>query len=92
MFANLAFSLLEIESRGINHRDFRPDNMLIFNKNDIDYIVVSDFGISTYSQSTKKIIPDYNSIVGCYSFISPERFADEEGEKEDVWELGATLY
>jgi serine/threonine protein kinase len=29
MFANIAFSLLEVNSRGIFHRDLKPDNMLI---------------------------------------------------------------
>jgi len=28
MFANIAFSLLEINSRGIFHRDLKPENML----------------------------------------------------------------
>jgi serine/threonine protein kinase len=28
MFANIAFCLLEINSRGIFHRDLKPDNML----------------------------------------------------------------
>ena len=29
MFANIAFSLLEVNSRGIFHRDLKPDNMLL---------------------------------------------------------------
>ena len=29
MFANIAFSLLEVNRRGIFHRDLKPDNMLI---------------------------------------------------------------
>jgi NIMA (never in mitosis gene a)-related kinase 1/4/5 len=29
MFANIAFSLLEVNTRGIFHRDLKPDNMLI---------------------------------------------------------------
>jgi serine/threonine protein kinase len=28
-FANIAFSLLEVNTRGIFHRDLKPDNMLI---------------------------------------------------------------
>jgi serine/threonine protein kinase len=28
MFANIAFSLLELNSRGMFHRDLKPENML----------------------------------------------------------------
>jgi serine/threonine protein kinase len=48
MFANIAFSLLEVNSRGIFHRDLRPDNMLISISDGIEYIMLTDFGISKY--------------------------------------------
>jgi serine/threonine protein kinase len=48
MFANLAFSLLEVNSRGIFHRDLKPDNMLLSISNDIEYIMLTDFGTSKY--------------------------------------------
>ena len=48
MFANIAFSLLEVNSRGIFHRDLKPDNMLLFNREDIEYIMLTDFGTSKY--------------------------------------------
>jgi serine/threonine protein kinase len=54
MFANIAFSLLEVNSRGIFHRDLKPDNMLLFNSNGIEYIMLTDFGASKYSLSTAK--------------------------------------
>jgi len=48
MFANIAFSLLEVNSRGIYHRDLKPDNMLLFNSDGIEYITLTDFGSSKY--------------------------------------------
>jgi serine/threonine protein kinase len=54
MFANIAFSLLEVNSRGIFHRDLKPDNMLLSNCGGIDYIKLTDFGASKYSLSTEK--------------------------------------
>jgi serine/threonine protein kinase len=48
MFANIAFSLLEVNSRGIFHRDMKPDNMLISIRDGIEYIMLTDFGTSKY--------------------------------------------
>jgi serine/threonine protein kinase len=47
-FANIAFSLLELNSRGIFHRDLKPDNMLLSIKDGIEYIMLTDFGASKY--------------------------------------------
>ena len=48
MFANIAFSLLEVNSRGIFHRDLKPDNMLLSIRDGIEYIMLTDFGTSKY--------------------------------------------
>ena len=48
MFANIAFSLLEVNSRGIFHRDLKPDNMLLQIRDGIEYIMLTDFGTSKY--------------------------------------------
>jgi serine/threonine protein kinase len=54
MFVNIAFSLLEVNSRGIFHRDLKPENMLLYNSDTIEYITLTDFGASKYSLSTEK--------------------------------------
>jgi serine/threonine protein kinase len=48
MLANIAFSLLEVNSRGIYHRDLKPDNMLYQTSDGTDYIMLTDFGGSKY--------------------------------------------
>ena len=93
MFANIAFSLLEINTRGIFHRDLKPDNMLFQTSEGIDYIVLTDFGTSKYSLSTEKYDTDQGLFSGTVQFNSPERFKGEMNKgKEDVWALGVTLY
>jgi len=93
MFANIAFSLLEVNSRGIFHRDLKPDNMLFQNSDGIDYILLTDFGSSKYTLSTEKNYTEAGDLSGTLMFNSPERINDEPyKEKEDVWALGVTMY
>ena len=93
MFANIAFSLLEVNSRGIFHRDLKPDNMLIQNSEGIEFITLTDFGTSKYSFSTEQNYTDAGDFSGTLVFNSPERINDKPSkDKEDVWALGVTIY
>ena len=93
MFANIAFSLLEVNSRGILHRDLKPDNILFKNSDGIDYIMLTDFGGSRYSLSTDKNDTEIGFRSGTIQFNSPERLNDEPyNEKDDVWAMGVTIY
>ena len=93
MFANIAFSLLEVNSRGIFHRDLKPENMLLSNREDIEYIMLTDFGTSKYTLSTEPQDTEKGVDSGTIAYNSPERFRDEPiKEKEDVWALGVTIY
>jgi serine/threonine protein kinase len=52
MCANIAFGLLEINSRGVQHRDMKPKNILIQTCDDLDLLMLTDFGNSKYSLAT----------------------------------------
>ena len=93
MLANIAFSLLEVNSRGIYHRDLKPDNMLLLNSDGIEYITLTDFGSSKYSLSTEQNKTYTGDLSGTLVFNSPERINDEPTkDKEDVWAMGVTIY
>jgi serine/threonine protein kinase len=64
MFANIAFSLLEVNTRGIFHRDLKPDNMLFQTSDGIDYIMLTDFGSSKYTLSTEKNLTEAGDFSG----------------------------
>ena len=93
MFVNIAFSLLEVNSRGIFHRDLKPENMLLYNRDTIEYITLTDFGASKYSLSTEKNLTDVGYLSGTLVYSSPERILGKNlMEKEDVWAIGVTIY
>ena len=53
----------------INHRDIKPNNILVKNKKSLDKIMLADFGLS------KQIECDYanlSSKYGCPTFVAPE--------------------
>ena len=93
IFANIAFSLLEVNSRGIFHRDLKPDNMLLSIRDGIEYIMLTDFGASKYILSTERTFTEAGDLSGTISFNSPERLNDDPyKEKEDVWAMGVSIY
>ena len=95
MFANIAFSLLELNSRGIFHRDLKPDNMIYQTSDGIEFIMLTDFGSSKYLFSTEKNNTQAGDLSGTIYFSSPERLDDKSDlykEKEDVWAMGVTIY
>ena len=94
MIANLALGLFEIHSEGIQHRDFKPLNILISEQNRTQILKITDFGLSKYESASEKINTSNSSNpTGTFAFNSPERFnGNPNSEKEDVWALGITAY
>ena len=90
-------------SMGIKaHRDLKPDNILVENG---DIAKVTDFGISSLSQSTlfssdlsgRKIEINQttgNAITGTLPYMAPEQFLSAVGcdERSDIYSFGIILY
>ena len=94
-------AMLGMFAKGISHRDFKPENILIRKEKDGTFTVgITDFGFSTRfnnktGQDQEKVLTP-TGFYGTPLFTAPELLGDTTGtgdcRKFDGWAVGVTLY
>eukprot|EP01018_Ginkgo_biloba_P030540 Gb_32592 [translate_table: standard] len=90
LLKSLMEALRYCHSKGVAHRDLKPDNILFkHNSSFPHHIKLADFGhASSFSPGQRM-----RGIVGTPHYVAPEVLAgDEYNEKVDVWSAGVVVY
>ncbi|MFO7561587.1 MAG: serine/threonine-protein kinase, partial [Enhygromyxa sp.] len=77
VFVDAGRGLAAAHQAGIQHRDFKPDNMLVGNDG---RTVVADFGIAESLRSVENTDPRWGTPAGTPEYMAPERLRGEPGD------------
>jgi serine/threonine protein kinase len=88
--ADLCEALDHAHSRGVVHRDIKPQNVLVTEDGE-PRAKLMDFGVARLTDATALTAP--GGVVGTLAYMAPEQAeGDEAGPEADVYSLALTLY
>jgi len=79
-----------VHSRGVVHRDMKPENVMV---DEHDNIKLIDFGIASSAGARRLTFAKFSPTMGTPDYISPEQVKGQRGDaRSDLYAFGVILY
>ena len=90
----LAEGLHHAHGRGLIHRDFKPDNVMIGLSDDgVETVRIVDFGIAKFDDSSGARVTTDGTVIGTPQYMAPEQATNAGVDhRTDLYALGVVLY
>jgi serine/threonine protein kinase len=89
----VAAALAAAHSKGVVHRDIKPDNIFLHSEGGQIIPKVIDFGISKVVDSEARARTQTGAVFGTVDYMSPEQARGERVDAQtDIWSLGVVFY
>jgi ligand-binding sensor domain-containing protein/tRNA A-37 threonylcarbamoyl transferase component Bud32 len=85
-------ALAKIHSKAIVHRDMKPDNVMLIEKdNDPNFVKLLDFGLAKMLNQTR--LTQTGMVIGTINYMAPEQIAGTEiSGATDIYSIGVMFY
>lgn len=79
-----------LHNKEIIHRDLKPENIILKEKNNVEELVIADFGLAEkYSEKGDYLFPK----CGTVGYIAPEVYLGKSYDyKVDIYALGVIMF
>jgi serine/threonine protein kinase len=91
----IAGALDDAHAVGVIHRDIKPDNIIIADYGNSDWVEVVDFGVAKVQEDLNRraSLTGANVLVGTPRYMSPEQCEERPVDaRSDIYSLGVVLY
>ncbi len=94
IFMHVARALAGAHARGVVHRDIKPDNIFITERDGECLVKLLDFGIAKRPQDHAMNVTQATAMMGTPHFMSPEQIMTpkEVDFRTDLWSLAVVMY